>query len=93
MTYLALCRIETEPGQWENALPCPYCAAAADLHIVRHFEPDETGEAIEVGQRVHCDTCGAAGPFEDDGLAAVTAWNTRYLYQDSDDAPATLPDC
>jgi hypothetical protein len=25
-------------------------------------------------------------------MAAVVAWNTRYFYQDSDDAPAALPD-
>ena len=89
MTYLALCPIELSSGATENALPCPFCAAAADLEL----RPDG-----QLGSKVVCPTCGAVGPLADgDGMnenetAAVRSWNTRYFYQDSDDAPATLPD-
>ena len=82
MTYTALCPIRMDSGKTENALPCPFCAAAADLQMqpVGH-----------VGYRVECATCGVRGPTSDDGdMAALVAWNTRYFYQDSDDAPATL---
>ena len=89
MTYLALCPIKLSSGVTENALPCPFCAAAADLEL----RPDG-----QLGSKVVCRTCGAVGPLADDGgmadneTAAVRSWNTRYFYQDSDDAPATLPD-
>ena len=85
MTYLALCRIELSNGQTENALPCPFCAAAADLQM----QP-----VGDTGYRIECATCGAIGPTsDDDDMEALVAWNTRYFYQDSDDAPAALPDC
>lgn len=89
MTYLALCRIQLSDGRTENALPCPFCAAAADLELC----PDG-----HTGSKIVCRTCGAVGPLADGGgmadneFAALVAWNTRYFYQDSDDVPATLPD-
>lgn len=85
MTYFALCRIQLSNGEAENALPCPFCAAAADLALLRDVK-----DALYCF--VGCMTCKATGPIHLDELGAVTAWNTRYFYQDSDDAPATLPD-
>ena len=85
MTYLALCEIELESGEAVNALPCPFCAAAADLAVLRNVK-DATYCFVA------CSTCKAVGPIHEDEMGAVTAWNTRYFYQDSGDAPATLPD-
>ncbi len=76
-------QVEIESGQIENVLPCPFCAAASDLVLLRHAP----------GARyafVGCATCKAAGPIHEDAIGAVTAWNTRYFYQDDAAAPAML---
>ena len=89
--YLALCPIELETGETVNALPCPFCAAAADLEmfLTTTITDIDGTEEIETVWAVLCGTCQAQGPVgnEED---AVTAWNTRYFYQDDPDAPASL---
>lgn len=94
MTYLALCKIELESGEAVNALPCPFCAAAVDLNTMLHTTITNNGgatelEEIDTGWSVYCETCHSEGPFHPREDEAVTAWNTRYFYQDSNDAPAT----
>jgi len=91
MTHLALCRIELSNGDSANALPCPYCAAAADLSLRVDYD-GRSGVPVLIGHAVLCETCGASGPYHEDEEGALAAWNTRYFYQDSPDAPAALSD-
>lgn len=86
--------IELESGEVINALPCPFCAAV-DLSITVHTlvtnNDGTTGiEEVETGYSVVCLTCQAEGPVNGNEAQAVTDWNTRYFYQDSDDAPWQL---
>lgn len=86
MKHLALCEMTIESGDAMNALPCPFCAAV-ELSITELFEPDESLEAVSMGFIVKCDTCYANGPMNENESAAVVDWNTRYFYQDNNDAP------
>lgn len=77
MTYLALCPITLSSGLTLNALPCPFCAAAADLSLLKNV-------AHARYWFVACMTCKAVGPIHEDEEGAVTVWNSRFFYQDSD---------
>lgn len=82
MTYWATCRIELSDGA-ENALGCPFCAAAADLRMMTAYIGPTDGDEEQPCYMVRCDTCHARGPFSRNEREAVTLWNTRYLYQDA----------
>lgn len=86
MKYLPLCRVPLSTGGWENGMPCPFCATV-ELESIELFEPDENLDSVSVGFVVACVTCGAHGPRMSSEVAAVTDWNTRYFYQDDNDAP------
>ena len=91
MKHLALCHLELESGEVVNAMPCPFCAAV-ELSVVRHTlitnNDGTTGiEEVTEGWSVDCDTCGAAGPINEEESKSITDWNTRYFYQDDAAAP------